>query len=242
MSIGLKSFSTLALVASAGGALGAALVVTSMSGESAPQTTQVTKQAVSAEAVVSQTQEARLAAQRAEAMLEQTRNELNELRTMMQAGLATSTPERQSGTTIAQEEPLQTARMVNDLQTPEQTAASCVDEMREASQHLTIYFNTGGAVLDEKARLNTRMMGELLKRCSHAVIHVTGHSDSSGDETANLNLSWARADAVVRYMETLGFDTSHVDAVGFGTRMPSAQGDADLEMDRRVEFHILEMH
>lgn len=182
-------------------------------------------------ALVAETYAARDAASRAESMLATTQSQLAELKALLKAGIDAE-PQAEA-TPIA---------AVAEIEAPVPVTDTCIDKMRYAAPAMTVYFDPGSATLNEVGLLNVRAFGQMLSACSDVIVHATGHSDASGDEQTNLNLSWQRADNVVAALETLGFDTSHVDAVGFGIRLPSAQGDTDGDRDRRVEFHILEMH
>lgn len=182
-------------------------------------------------ALMAETYAARDAANRAESILATTQAQLTELKTLLKAGIETDPqPEVTPIATVASAE------------APVPDTGNCVDNMRHTAPAMTVYFDPGSATLNEVGLLNVRAFGQMLSVCPDVIVHATGHSDASGDEQVNLNLSWQRADNVVAALETLGFDTSHVDAVGFGIRLPSAQGDTDSDRDRRVEFHILQMH
>jgi len=198
----------------------------------------VAERGVSTETVavlMAETYAARDAAKRAESMLADTQAQLSELKTLLTDA---PKPAPVVGDTLvvarAAPAPLDVVA--------ETDAGGCVDQLRRSAPAMTVFFDPGSAALNELGVLNVRAFGQLLAGCPDVIVHVTGHSDASGNEQANLNLSWARADNVVDAMDRLGFDTSHVDAVGFGIRVPSAQGDTDADRDRRVEFHILEGH
>jgi len=73
-------------------------------------------------------------------------------------------------------------------------------------------------------------------------VEIQGHTDSDGSETANMNLSQGRAEAVVTYLVDKGIGAERLLAKGFGESTPvvpntSAENKA---LNRRVEFIILE--
>lgn len=119
---------------------------------------------------------------------------------------------------------------------------ACLDSLRVLAADSTVYFPPGSADLPPIAFEKLRAVGATFEQCPKAILHVTGHSDASGDEQKNLRLSWQRADNTVAALQAMGFDTARIDPVGFGTRLPSGQGDTNSDMDRRVEFHVLEIH
>ncbi|MFZ4580051.1 MAG: OmpA family protein, partial [Myxococcota bacterium] len=88
-------------------------------------------------------------------------------------------------------------------------------------------------------------------------LQVEGHTDDLGDDTANLTLSQARAEAVVKYLIERGISADRLVARGFGESQPlcpdvatlvdeGAQGKKPLaacrERNHRVEFKVLELN
>jgi len=74
------------------------------------------------------------------------------------------------------------------------------------------------------------------------LVEVSGHTDSVGKDEANLKLSQARAEAVMKYLVNQGVDPSRLIARGYGETKPidtndTAEGRAK---NRRVAFTILE--
>jgi len=72
-------------------------------------------------------------------------------------------------------------------------------------------------------------------------VRIEGHTDSVGNDRANLRLSQARADAVRRFLISRGVDGSRLIAVGRGEEVPLDDNgtEAGRAVNRRVEFHIL---
>lgn len=68
---------------------------------------------------------------------------------------------------------------------------------------------------------------------------VEGHTDETGNEAGNWELSALRAVAVVQAMQTRGpLDGSMLEATGFGQHRPSNPTKPDPSWDRRVELVI----
>lgn len=88
-------------------------------------------------------------------------------------------------------------------------------------------------VLDEVA--------SILKERAALEVMIVGHTDSSGNASANLRLSQERADAVKGYLVSKGIVISRLQAVGRGAREPVASNDTEAgrAANRRVEFLIL---
>lgn len=73
-------------------------------------------------------------------------------------------------------------------------------------------------------------------------LRISGHTDSDGREAANLELSRRRAEAIRQYiLEKGGFDSSRIEAVGYGSSRPLVPEvtEEDKKRNRRVEFEII---
>jgi outer membrane protein OmpA-like peptidoglycan-associated protein len=73
-----------------------------------------------------------------------------------------------------------------------------------------------------------------------SLVDVYGHTDSTGSDQYNLDLSQRRADAVSRYMISRGVSSARLQAKGMGESYPVASNDtADgRAKNRRVEVKI----
>jgi outer membrane protein OmpA-like peptidoglycan-associated protein len=74
-------------------------------------------------------------------------------------------------------------------------------------------------------------------------VEIQGHTDSTGDETYNQELSAARAESVKAYLvKRRGIDASRLVAKGYGESKPIVSNDSaeNRSKNRRVEFKILE--
>lgn len=65
---------------------------------------------------------------------------------------------------------------------------------------------------------------------------VAGHTDATGDDRINQELSCARALAVKRYLSGKGVAVARLSAYGFGSSRPLEAGQADSPNNRRVEI------
>ncbi|MDX2301392.1 MAG: OmpA family protein [Microscillaceae bacterium] len=77
-------------------------------------------------------------------------------------------------------------------------------------------------------------------------LKISGHTDSQGSDTDNMNLSQARADAIKNYIISKGkFKDSRIEAIGYGSRNPIITPEVtedDRRINRRVEFEIVKLY
>lgn len=134
------------------------------------------------------------------------------------------------------------------------SATALASRNAEGAKVALVFFNadamfaTGSATFDTDA---TGISLEATLRFIHAqmpggVVQVRGHTDSTGTDAANQQLSVARANAVKAYFDGHGVDAAAVTAVGFGRSRPLVQNqnpdgtdnvDA-MNFNRRVEIVI----
>lgn len=99
-----------------------------------------------------------------------------------------------------------------------------------------ILFDVGSAVLRPES---TPVLGEILRtleRHEDLGMIIEGHTDSTGNEGDNAELSQARAGAVVEYLVSNGVDASRLEAVGRGESEPVADNATPegRQQNRRV--------
>lgn len=92
--------------------------------------------------------------------------------------------------------------------------------------------------LTEQAKSELDMAVQLLKQNSGVEVQVQGHTDDSGAESYNLQLSQSRAEAVVDYLVMNGISRGRLTARGFGEASPVAGNDTKegRERNRRVDL------
>jgi outer membrane protein OmpA-like peptidoglycan-associated protein len=73
-------------------------------------------------------------------------------------------------------------------------------------------------------------------------LEISGHTDNSGSDEYNLNLSQRRADAVKKYLVETGIAEDRIIAKGYGEEKPVADNinRQGRRLNRRTEFKILE--
>lgn len=81
---------------------------------------------------------------------------------------------------------------------------------------------------------------EIATDCPAMSIAVIGHTDDTGNENTNHNLSKARAESVVAYLTEGGVESGRLTAIGAGSKLPIASNDdpAGRQLNRRIEFEL----
>jgi outer membrane protein OmpA-like peptidoglycan-associated protein len=106
-----------------------------------------------------------------------------------------------------------------------------------------IYFEFGKADIQERSFSLVDEIAEIvLENPQLKKIRIEGHTDDVGSDVANLRLSQARADSVVRAISDRGVNSNRLDAVGFGEMRPIDANETDdgRAANRRVEFIIVD--
>lgn len=112
---------------------------------------------------------------------------------------------------------------------------------RESIQILQpVFFATARDIILESSYPVLAAVADAMQASGIAHIRVEGHTDSSGDDATNLELSRRRAESVRRWLIEHGIDESGVTAAGMGETVPFESNDTELgrAANRRVEFHI----
>ena len=81
----------------------------------------------------------------------------------------------------------------------------------------------------------------VLREFDKTLVDVYGHTDSTGGESYNLDLSNRRADSVTRYLTAQGADPRRFYSVGFGESRPIASNETEAgrAQNRRVEIKLV---
>lgn len=118
------------------------------------------------------------------------------------------------------------------------TDAECFARLDEVQADGKITFDPGSAQIAAEARTIIGKVAEVLADCSHVEIEIAGHTDDQGREIMNLNLSQARADAVLGALADRRLLTSNLLAKGYGEALPIADNDTaeGREANRRISF------
>ena len=83
-------------------------------------------------------------------------------------------------------------------------------------------------------------ISKVLIKYPDTVIRVEGHTDSTGSESYNMDLSRRRADSVMNIIMQRGVPATRIETLPYGENMPIADNntEAGRAMNRRVEIKI----
>ncbi len=104
-----------------------------------------------------------------------------------------------------------------------------------------VLFDTDRAQLTPGGELQVAHLAEALRQMPDRRVVVEGHTDNTGSQAYNNDLSQRRADAVEGFLITQGVDPTRIVARGYGESYPVATNAtaAGRQQNRRVEIVIL---
>ena len=123
--------------------------------------------------------------------------------------------------------------MIDDLQA-RQTERGLVVTLGD------VLFETDRAELKAGAKRNLDKLVAALREHDETTVAIEGHTDSTGSDSYNLDLSQRRAQSVFSYLTGQGIDRARLSTAGMGEGYPVASNDtsAGRQQNRRVEIII----
>lgn len=103
-----------------------------------------------------------------------------------------------------------------------------------------ILFEVDSYNLQEPAKENIAELSEILKKYDDTNILFAGHTDNTGSEKYNQQLSEKRGKSVAEYTSFLGVDSKRMTIIGYGETDPIASNETATgrQQNRRVEIAI----
>ncbi len=115
------------------------------------------------------------------------------------------------------------------------------DELSKSGRVATqgIYFDSGSDVLRPESTPTLADIASMLKEHKDLKLMIEGHTDATGNDASNLDLSKRRAESVKNYLvQTQGIATERLQTQGFGSQKPVDSNDTPegRQNNRRVEL------
>lgn len=106
-----------------------------------------------------------------------------------------------------------------------------------------VTFDTDSSVVKPGLYPEINKIADALIQYPETVARVEGHTDNTGTESHNMDLSIRRAQAVKNLLIQQGVSSSRIEAIGFGESMPVATNETAVgrARNRRVEIKIAPM-
>ena len=103
-----------------------------------------------------------------------------------------------------------------------------------------LLFETNSAMLNSTSQQNIASLAKILNKYPDTNILVEGHTDATGTEELNQDLSERRAKAVGNQLIGTGVKPARVNMMGYGESQPIADNETDMgkQQNRRVEVAI----
>jgi len=103
-----------------------------------------------------------------------------------------------------------------------------------------ILFDVDSYNLREQSRENIAELSDILKKYEDTNILFAGHTDNTGSEEYNQQLSEKRAKSVAEYTSFVGVNANRMTIIGYGETQPVATNETPegRQQNRRVEIAI----
>lgn len=111
-------------------------------------------------------------------------------------------------------------------------------EVRRFDLEITFDLNSDSLTPEARQNLDEFVKALNNERLANASFSVDGHTDATGSDEYNLDLSQRRANSVVGYLSSKGIDSSRLIAKGHGESDPKGDNPFAAE-NRRVETQII---
>ncbi len=104
-----------------------------------------------------------------------------------------------------------------------------------------VTFDTDSAALRPQFFSVLNSVGKVLTEFDKTVVEVAGHTDSTGSDSHNMNLSQRRANTVGEYLYTQGIMDQRIITIGLGEHHPVADNSTSegRQLNRRVEITLV---
>lgn len=116
----------------------------------------------------------------------------------------------------------------------------CQSDVEAIVKARSIRFSRASAAIDPASQSLLDEVAAALKPCAGGIIAVTGHTNRTGNEGANIALSLARANAVRAALIGRGIPADGLRTMGLGSSRPLPGLDPADPANRRIDFSVIE--
>lgn len=120
-----------------------------------------------------------------------------------------------------------------------QRSQHCQEDVEAIVKARSVRFAEASASIDPASDKLLDEVAIALTPCVGGIIAITGHTDSAGDEEANIALSKARADTIRWALIGRGIPADGLRATGKGSSEPIKGLDPADPANRRIEFSVI---
>lgn len=103
-----------------------------------------------------------------------------------------------------------------------------------------VTFAVDSTVIGPNFRTALDQVASSLQRYPNSLVDVMGHTDSTGSDAHNLDLSRRRAESVANHLTSRGINRARIATIGYGKQYPIADNSTveGRALNRRVEIRI----
>ena len=102
----------------------------------------------------------------------------------------------------------------------------------------SVKFDTNSSDLSAESQASLTTFADKIKSANKNVyIEIQGHADGRGSAAYNNDLADARAESVVRYLNTAGIPLANMNHISYGESKPTGKGEDD---DRRAVIIVMD--
>lgn len=120
----------------------------------------------------------------------------------------------------------------------EEQVEDCQTSVNAFMEGKSINFESGSAYISPTSAAIIEGLGERLTACTGMSVGVGGHTDSTGSDETNMNISRERAKVVAAALSEQGVAAARITATGYGSSQPLVAGDGANAANRRIEFTL----
>jgi len=114
------------------------------------------------------------------------------------------------------------------------------DDVLKLDLSSEVSFDYNSAALKPAFTTTLQKLSNVIQKYDRTVVHTIGHTDSSGTESYNQDLSERRANSVSSFLSSRGVPYDRLRTEGMGELAPRATNDTEAgrQLNRRVEIYL----